>query len=82
MAAGAEPSEGAKLMYEQPRSKAAIAYRELANRGHFRGSSNRGSSSSQARGTDAGSTGGSVEATLTTITCSSPLASANWETSL
>ena len=37
MAGGVAPSDGVKLMYEQPRSSAAIAYSELAGSGHFCG---------------------------------------------
>ena len=53
-----------------------MAYRELAGSGHGRARSNSGSSSVQVGGNAAGSTGGSVEATLTTIRCSSCAASA------
>ena len=69
MAAGAAPSDGVKLMYEPPRSKAAIAYSELAGNGQSARSKS-GSSSAQAQPSWRGiepDHGGSVEATLTTI---------------
>ena len=50
MAGGVAPSDGVKLMYEQPRSSAAIAYSELAGSGHLFGLSSSLLSSVQSSG--------------------------------
>src|SRR5262245_22553094 len=75
-------SDGVKLRCEQPRSSAAIAYNELAGNGHLRGLSSSLFSSLHLVGNCDASTGGSVEATFTTITWSSLLSEVNFLRSL
>ena len=73
MAAGAAPSDGVKLMYGIPRSSAAIAYSELAGSESQDESSICFDSSSHRSGSFDVSLAGSVEATLTTTTRSTPV---------
>jgi hypothetical protein len=76
IAAGVAPSEGVKLMYEQPKSSAAIAYRLLAGIAGGLARESCLSSSRQRPGSAAASEGGSVDARFTTIVCSSRFDSA------